>query len=570
MAELTYNDLPPKLVPTPHPVYPRPSPEEIKTFIERDGGKAYAEWFNKREQLIALADRDPLKYGHEMEMWGDARRLLAEGNDVCVLGGNRSSKSEFGAKRLTETCRDVDAAAVWAWQEDERASIERQQPYVRRHLPPEWRDVGKRGRVTNVSYTVKNGFSQGIFVLPNRSQCTFMTYRAYKQDTNIVEGAELDFIWLDELAPPDLAETLRYRTVTRHGKILLTFTAIEGYSMTVKQYLEGARIRETRPAPLLPQNEVLVPGCPRGHMPYILECTKRGRYVICFFTEWNPFNPYDKLAALIEGESREKVMVRAYGWPTKQIAGAFPKFGEPNILPPDKIPEKGTNYVAIDPGGAKNWFLIWLRVDANGFIYVYREWPDIAIGDWAEPSEKFDGKAGPAQRIESGRGVRGYKILMLEAEGWTFDEAGWHGEQAEHVMERIIDPRAGNAQVPGIEDGTSLIELAEQEQVDRNGRVLAPAMIMAPAPGARIQEGIELIQEALEYNQETPLTMENCPRLYVSSACKNLIYALRTYTGADGEKGATKDPIDCLKYAFKRELIHVEDTMLEVTGGGSY
>jgi hypothetical protein len=130
---------------------------------------------------------------------------------------------------------------------------------------------------------------------------------------------------------------------------------------------------------------------------------------------------------------------------------------------------------------------------------------------------------------------------------------------SEHITARIIDPRAGSNKVPGIEEGTTLIELLEEEQVDAAGKVSGPSMVFEAAPGARVDEGTTLINDLLDYNLEKPVTVENCPRLYVAASCKNTIYALRTWTGADGEKGATKDPLDCLKMGLKYGLEYVSE-----------
>jgi hypothetical protein len=45
-----------------------------------------------------------------------------------------------------------------------------------------------------------------------------------------------------------------------------------------------------------------------------------------------------------------------------------------------------------------------------------------------------------------------------------------------------------------------------------------------------------------------PITSTNQPKLYISENCQNLIFCLKEWTGQDGQKGASKDPIDCLRY----------------------
>jgi len=556
--------------PTPWPTLPIPTEAERRAILSRPGGlEELTEALVQREQMIKLEKADPLRYGWEPECWQDARRLLREGDDLLILGGGRSSKSEFAAKYVNEALESGPNKNIWCFQANDRASIERQQPVMFRYLPREQRHLGKRGTTTYIKYTLHNGFSEGVFVKPNGSYCRFMNYA---MELTSLEGMELDGCWADELIGVDMLDTLRFRRTSRGGFMLVTFTPLEGYSVTVKQYLEGARLVESRPAPLVDQSKRHLPGCPAGHMPYIMQCAKPGRNIIFFFSEWNPDYPpgnYENQCKQLVGAREADIKCRAYGWPEKMIANAFPKFGDAHIVPQEEIPIEGTNYLVVDPGGAKNWFMVWLRVDSLGRIYVYREWPDMSVGPWAEASEKADGRAGKGQRNEAGRGIVAYKQLILELEGsWTGEDEG------EKILLRLIDPRAGSARVPGAEDGTSIIEMMAEEHVDRDGKVTGPPMAFVQAPACRMaadSADTALLNDLLDYDAEQALTMLNCPRLYVGADCLNTIYALRTWTGIDGEKGATKDPVDCLKYAAKHGLQYYSPSeMWEVTGGGAY
>ena len=559
--------------PTPWPTLPIPSEAERRVILGRPGGlEELTEALVQRERLIKLEKADPLRYGWEPECWQDARRLLREGDDLLILGGNRSSKSEFAAKYVNEVIEVEPARNVWCFQANERASIERQQPVVFRYLPQEQRRLGKRGMITYVKYSLATGFSDGRFVKPNSSYCRFMNY---SMESTSFEGMELDGAWCDELVPPDLLDTLRFRRTSRGGFILVTFTPIEGYSVTVKQYLEGARVIESRPAPLLDPAKRHHPECPRGHMPYILECAKPGRHVICFFTEQNPHYPPNNYTNLVKQlrEAREAdIKCRAYGWPERMIRNAFPKFGGVHIIPHDQVPAEGTNYMVLDPGGAKNWFFVWLRVDSLGRVYVYREWPDMAVGPWAEASDKADGRPGKGQRADAGRGILAYRQLVAALEGRGPDSAD--PDAGERILLRLIDPRAGASPVPGMDTGTSIQEMMASQQEERDGKVTGAPLAFVPAPACRAgadSTDTGLINNLLDYDPEQPVNTLNCPKLYVSDRCQNVIYALRTWTGLDGEKGATKDPIDCLKYAAKQGLLYIPPSETwAVTGGGCY
>jgi hypothetical protein len=95
-------------------------------------------------------------------------------------------------------------------------------------------------------------------------------------------------------------------------------------------------------------------------------------------------------------------------------------------------------------------------------------------------------------------------------------------------------------------------------------------MLFTATPGDSIDEGVSMINDALSYNPEKPVDAINQPRLYISENCKNVIYALQTYTGADKKLGAVKDFIDLLRYVCLSDAINVEGDILRSTGGGSY
>jgi hypothetical protein len=329
---------------------------------------------------------------------------------------------------------------------------------------------------------------------------------------------------------------LRYRLITRSGKLLVTFTPVDGYTPTVKEYINGMKILETKESPLLPDS-VNVPGCEIGHMPYVAEGRKASSKIIWFFTSMNPYNPITEMEKTLKGETSIQIKLRAYGFAQNLTGNQFPKFCHVHLLAPEDIPKEGTNYFCVDPAWSRNWFMLWLRVDEKGRKYVYREWPDRkTYGEWAIPGEKPDGTIGPAQNIGGGRGVEEVKGIIVEA------EAG------EKIEERYIDPRAGATQAAGRDGGTSIIDLLEEGE---------NAMHFLQAAGISIANGLTIINDWLNYDQNEPISVLNEPGLFISSECGNLIYSLQEWTSRDGEKGATKDPIDTLRYLAVMEPIHV-------------
>lgn len=526
---------------TPHPVYPLPSREQAQA----DPTKVQA-YLLERERRIALELSDPLRYGFEPESWKLARTLLDKKGsgplELVILGGNRAAKTEFASKLVNETLTEKDNAEVWACQTTEDNSIQMQQPIVEKYLPPEFREL-RKGRITNIQYTKKNGFSNGSFIFPNGSRCIF---KNYAQDPRVIEGGECDLIWCDELVPLNWIQTLRYRIATRGGILLLTFTAIEGWSPTIREYLDGATTLEHAPAPLLG---------PTAKVPLVQQPARRNAKVIYFHTIWNPFGGYANLVKILEGAPKDEIRTRAYGVPTKAMVARFPKFNDDvHTFEAANLPTSGSRYHIIDPASGRNWFQTWVLVDARGRYFIYREWPcegrDIPdIGDpgpWAEPDGKrADGKRGEAQKT-FGWGLLRYKEEISRLEALEPDDKG--EPRSEQIFGRWMDGRFGNTANQRNEQTVTLIEQCQEVGID-----------IYPAPIDNIDEGVQMINDRLDYDANKAFGLDNEPRLFISRDCKATIFALKVWTGADGKDGACKDPIDNLRYLCSLDLQDIED-----------
>jgi hypothetical protein len=88
------------------------------------------------------------------------------------------------------------------------------------------------------------------------------------------------------------------------------------------------------------------------------------------------------------------------------------------------------------------------------------------------------------------------------------------------------------------------------------------------ADGSRIDLG--LVKDLLEMKRDDKGLIEFAPRLYVTENCRQVIWALENYTGKSGETGASKDPIDCLRYMASAELCFLGPGVLGSRGGGGY
>ena len=563
---------------TPHPVVPEilvegraPDGRIVLVHEGRRVAASEAQFLaihKEREEQIARMAEDPWRYGWVNPAWARAdaafaslREQFPKGvTELLILGGNRSGKSRYFARRAMQHLVNTPGAKVWCLQSTEAASIQNQQPYLWEYLPAEWKPAAsgklKKGAVANITYSQKGGFTENSFVLPNGSQCWF---KFYSMEVTSIEGAELNFCWADELVTPDWLEALRFRLLTRDGELGIGFTPIEGYTSTVKEYLDGAKTLEESEAALLP---LFKNGERTGFemVPRVQQCVREKARVVYFHTADNPFGNPEAMATELRGSSRERVLMRAYGVPTRHRMSMFPKFRDAvHVVPPGKVSKEGTVFHFVDPGEGKTWAMLWVRFTPDGRAWIYREWPcqDEYIegvgypGAWAEPDGKLqDGRPGPAQKACAGFGFEDYKRIIEAAEkadGVT-------------VSERWMDSRYGNTPTMTHEGVQTLIEQCS----DRIG------LDFLATSGQAISEGVAVINDWLSYNEEKPVDALNSPRLYINERCQNLIFSLKTWTGADGKRSGSKDFIDILRYIVLSGVGYEDPAMLRARPGGSY
>ena len=542
---------------TPHPILKLPTKEVVQGM----GAEKAFEFWQRREARIQAEKADPQQYGFDwhnsdgqFQHWKDLDALLddPEITTIYLFGGNRGAKTEYCAKRIPAKMEQTPGYFVWVGGLNAESSKQIQQAAIHKYLPTHWKRQRPGVRqVNNIAYTQKNGFSNATFVGPNGSQCWFKNYTV---DPTTLEGANLDLIWLDELVPYTWVTTLRYRLIDRKGKMIISFTPIEGYTPTVKEAMAGHIVTKWKPA-----DPAVIP---EGRMPYIGK-TRNGDAIMWFHSQDNPYVSWSHFKkAALQGKTKTEKEIRAYGYVRNPIIGKFPRFGEHHIIKPDQVPKRGTNYLCVDPtGGDRNWFMVWARVDDAGRMFVYREWPDLArYGEWAVPSAKSDGSPGPAQKADCGRNMSQYRDLIRELE---------KGEREPLV--RYIDPRAGKAPILSTQHGnTSMIDRLAEDTLGPDGNVKTPGMVFIPAAHTEIDEGVQAINDLLSYDIDEPVTALNEPKLYISEACGNLIYSLREWTGEDKDKGACKDPADALRYLVTMEPCYVSPGQSVSSGGGYY
>lgn len=619
---------------TPHPLLPVPPEATLGYWLAQPGGDAkLAQYYAQREKLIGLSEQNPYAYGTEPDHWRDADALLAL--DILILmifGGNRAGKSEYAAKRVVQDAVKFPESTLYCLHENVTASIALQHKLVWKYLPPEYKKLNnaRKDAVRKINYSQANGFTDGKIVLPNASEIFFLTYGQTPGD---FEGLELGAkhtpgrlgVWADENLSLPWLNMLKLRLASRSGKLMWTFTPVNGITPCIKELLgTTAKTVQSKFAELLP-DRVNVPGLPEGHMPYVVEPYFTKARAIYFHSILNPFgNHYVNIRSLVQGKPSEYIERRAYGYSRDVGQRQFPLFGEWNIIAPENLGATGTNYMFTDPAGARNWATVWVRVLPGHppILQFYRDWPsEQRYGEWAVASTRemtadsrrgWDGDPGPAQN-SLGFGITQYKQLWLREETFTgtlgtplgqadpyrvrlWEEAqrgsggerekgkgrGGEGESDspatetltlhEAIQDRYLDSRAARNKHASEKGGTCIAdELARTQYAPGGEEVAGPPMRFRMASGVDIEEGVSEINELLFWHkEETMIPLLNAPRLYVSSECRQLIWAMQNSTGRGGESGACKDFIDLVRYVALARLHYLPPGGLEVSEGGSY
>lgn len=590
----------PKELLQPHPVLPLPTRQMVAAWLAQgDAGLKHLQGvLEKRAEKIALERTDPLRHGFRPPTFQKARELLKTHDELFMSGQNRSGKTRCATEIAVEDLVENPNRHWLFFDTSEKTSIDKQQKAVFNMLPPEWRKLALgNGRARQaggiyLNYAPATGFTNFKFVLPNGSMGSFGNY---KQDVTVYEGYEIDGVWFDENAPLSFIEAMAYRIGKGRRMILLfTFTPVAGgapvFTASVQRFFSGAQVVETAPASLLAANQVHVKGCPRGHMPFVLQCRNPKAAVLFFHYGSNPYGANDEVRDKVKEAPAPIVKVRAYGWVDKLVQSAFPKFKRSvHTITRERFNELakagGTRYVATDPRPGKNWFIKWYLVTPQGWVIVYREWPDLPrFGEWALPPTddpnggvRVDYRQGPAQRAESGRGLTAYKGLLLEIEGWTYqpERKVWEAtERTERIERRVMDARFGGTPVPSQEEGQTIIEMmSEDKTVDKQGRVM-PAMLWEQAPASAVHgagSALEMIVGKMDYQEDMPLSVLNCPSWYVVDDCHHSILAYEEFTDSGSQKDALKDPVDCDRYFIKSECGYIApgSMRVKVPGAGS-
>lgn len=574
-----------------HPVFKLPDREKLVALYKKVGLAEFEKRMQMRNAIIHNAEQDPLRYGVRLERWHLIEECLRKYQIVIVLGGNQSSKSELGAYFTAKTAFEkrwwdgqTDSVKIACFHTVSDTSVRQQQAYVYKYLPPEWRDMGKIGKITNISYTQKNGFSENVFITPEKSECSFFNYQ---QDIDVVQGYTLDFIWADELLNSSWLNELPFRIMAKSGKMLITVTLIHGMIGAIKKISDMCKIVQTKKVDEtlftdLTPNSILAKNCPPLHVPVLAIDERTKAAIVWLHTEENPFNPRQNLINNVSGKPREQILIRAYGYCESTAVSAFPKFDKKiHLISRAKLQEhlsknEYTLYQSADPGGAKPWVIKYYAVDENNYTFLIYESPEFdKFGAWAEPPEKDSPqpkwKRGAAHSAYMGASIISLKQMICEIEEKELPKILGINAPCE-IYERFIDPRMGAMTVPNAENDTSFITLMEDEQTDKNGVVIGKSFPFTAAySGASgqgkdpIEASIFIINDKLDFNQSLPISPQNSPKFFILDECQNSITSYLNFSLQNHRDCPLKDFIDPDRYFFNMDARHIPHSATNAT-----
>lgn len=553
-----------------HPIIKPPSIEKQLEMIRLDKN-LYAESVKNQHERIEASINDPLNFGFEFDSWPLLLEQLGKWMEAFAFGGNGGSKSEVGAWVVVQCLMQNPGAKMYCFAQDDDASTQIQQRYVHKYLPPKYREDHKTKGGGYVKYTAKNGFTDNGFILDLEDgseprECYFYKYSQYQANKHKFEGYEygsrtpmweVEFggvkykinvgAWLDEyLEGGDLYKTLLYRIPRRAASILTTFTPIDQMTAFVADKIKGSQVTKTIETDPDLFDHSINQKSGEPNEPTTVEWVREKRNsdrpragvgMVFFPSQHNPWSGYENMLTLHRHKSLEERLVRFHGIPSNVITGLFPLFSTgANVVSDEEFPDisdssKYTVWHIDDHASARNHFMIWGAVDANGEVWIRKEWPDRdTYGEWALFGAGQNGgrnvkwRSGPACP-KFGHNVQGYVDLFSEIEE----------ELNIKPFERVGDSRA--------------FANEDDNNVDRFQLYSDKGIHFVPSDGRNEGFGLSQLDDWFHYNVDADIDIENHPKLHIHESCGNLIESLLNYNALPAKADeALKDPIDCLRY----------------------
>jgi hypothetical protein len=561
------------------------SDEQIVKHVMVDGKldqsklKEVSDWIKAREDTIQEAVNNPLESGFIFPSWRKVLDMIDKWMEVFAFGGNGSSKSECLAWLTALAVKHNPGAIIWLFSQDDKASVNIQQKLVDKYLRARFGSQHKTTSGGYFKYSPANGYTdnRAFFDYEDGTefrQVHFGTYSQYESNKAKFEGYEygsrtpglinipeskFSYAGLDLVVPSwegeinmgcafdeylengDMYNTITYRLPRRGSFVFNGFTPINHMTPFVSGKIKGSMVVEKiKTNPKIFDSSKGEP----SEVEWVREKRnnpgkKAGVGMVYFPSGHNPWAGEDNMIILHGHKTLKERLVRFHGIPGDVITSLFPKFSldlnvmtedEPNCIgmkfPDISDASKFTTWHIVDPADNRNDFMLWGAADANGNIFIRREWPDReTYGEWAEFGDPR-WKPGPATKKQQ-LGIQGYIDLYQEIE----DEIGVK------PFERVGDSRFF---AHSHRQGEDVMDLFDQ--------FADKGCYFVPSDGRKEEIGIRELDEWFDWNDNIEPDATNKPRVYIHASCGNLIESILTYERRGKFDEALKDPIDNLRY----------------------
>ena len=623
-----------------HPVIERVTLEELGALGEEGAALAV----DARHQAIAEMRERPLDCGWVPWEWWVfllelcEKRLAHPGRvlELLVSGGIRAGKTHVAAMLTVQAWKYARKATIFCMARREEDSQNLQQKPIESFLPPEVLG-GAAGKIKQTKHE-KAKFSGGKFTDNQLQRFLYVEdaggeryqgggmiqFRFFTQELESFRGYALTTVWSDEGIPVDHVKALKDRLASRaietdteehrkkmlalhdklralvqrrpgarrphgsllaalmHGVHLITYTPEEGWTPTVRYFMQGA-VKPDKWRIIAPELDGK-PGVKDPRVPLIAYPAEETRLVAYLHTAANKYvHVYPQLSKDYAASPEKLIRIKLYGDAEAASRSEFEAVWQPEAHLCDwaDLPREGTLYEVIDGAEAKPYFVGWWIVDPLGRWWQAMEWPcesvpidDVLPGPWAVLSEKdrANGDEGPAQRLRLNWGFAQYADMLHAMRARLLEklaETGepWRGSIEQHPLEgggvlegaqpyeTYGDPRwaqwRGNA-------GATI----QQEFYELGITILLPE-------GVRVAEGNALIRDALA------TTILEQPKVRVNRECTNTRFMFANYTVPDYAETTKKKDEACSdanavwRYFCLAGPRHVDMRNWDF-GGGSY
>ena len=213
---------------------------------------------------------------------------------------HNSTKSTLMARLCVWAAMTIPEAEIRCWHVDSKRSIEDQHEFIHEALPREYKKLAdKPSRDYSFGWSQKTGFSGDIVIFPKQdgykkgSYIKFNHYTQWHKDQQKIEGSSSHLIWADEECPQKLFATLPARLNKFNGKLMLTFTTLQGWTSLISDLLHKATVDKKRYSPIA-KHEVHYEQTSRNW-----DSCK----ILYFWSQDNPFEPYETLRKRYAGRS---------------------------------------------------------------------------------------------------------------------------------------------------------------------------------------------------------------------------------------------------------------------------